>query len=343
MSRRRHRDSADRAWSSASGAAGFSPKSPGWIRRFAQAAVLAAVLAGVVTFVSFGAIGFLMYKHSHPPRVAAAETPEALFTRYENVEFPSTDGIPLVGWWISGAPGSPVVILCHDLGESRSSLVGLSTDLAESGYSVLLFDFRGHGQSGGVSSFGILEKRDLLGAIDWLASRRDADAQHIGVVGVGMGAHAAILAGAERPQVRCLVLDSPYQDVATSFAAARLRSGTFGPWLRRAATYLYDMVYRVNSTKESAVRRVASLADKNLLFLAPRGRAATTRAMYESVPESRRRDKNLLLLEATRTSALYGEDRARYDREVVGFLLSYLPSARPQGKRRVEPSRTVKR
>lgn len=283
-------------------------------------------LLAVVT----GALGFLLYHHAHPPRVSGSETPGAVFTRYEEAPFPSLDGVPLAGWWIPGIAGAPVTILCHNLGESRSSLLGLATLLSGSGYSVLLFDFRGHGASGGTSSFGALEKRDLLGAIDWVGGQKGAGGQRIGLVGVGMGAHAAVLAAAERPQVRCLVLDSPYPDAGTQFAASSLSGGVATRWLTPPAVLLYDIMYGVRSSEQSAARWAPSLADRDILFLAPRGEAAVlgaVRAMYESVPESKNHDKNLMVLPATRTTALYGDDRAHFDDAVLGFFRSYLPSS----------------
>ena len=49
--------------------------------------------------------------------------------------------------------------------------------------------------------------------------------------------------------------------------------------------------------------------------------------MYERVAESKDHDKNLLVLPATRATALYGEDRAHYDQAVLDFFSSYLPVA----------------
>src|SRR5437870_5064646 len=187
-------------------------------------AVTGAALVGVF-------LGVLLYRHAHPPRISSTVTPASVFTRYEDVTVSSSDGVPLAAWWIAGKPGAPVVLLAHDLGDSRASLLGLAALLAEQGYSVLPLDLRGHGASGGTSSFGTLEKRDLLGAIDWLSGKPQADARRVAIVGVGMGAHAAVLAAVERPQVRCAVLDSLYGSVGEQFAAVRLRGVTAIRWL----------------------------------------------------------------------------------------------------------------
>ncbi len=304
-----------------------SPSCGGWSwgRCFSSRAVVLLVAAF---------LGVTMYRYAHPPAAASQETPDRLFLAYKDVSFPSADGVPLSGWWIEGTGGLPVLVLCHDLGESRASLLGLAARLAEQKYPILLFDFRGHGASGGASSFGVLEKRDLLGAIDWVSSQPKVDAGRIGVVGVGMGAYAAILAASERPQIRSLVLDSPYPDAPGEFLAAGMPPGMMRGWVASWSEFVYDVWYRVRAKDESAGRRVRDLSERNLLFLAPGGverSASDARAMYDSVSETRHNFKNLQLLKATRTTALYGEDREKYDQEVIRFFASYLPPV-PRGE-----------
>ena len=305
-------------------------------------ALVAVCALSAVTAVVAGGLGFLIYTRAHPARVHPTETPDALFTRYENATFIAPDGVSLSGWWIVGKAAAsareraPVVILCHDLGESRASFLGLATRLADAGYAVLLFDFRGHGESGGTSSFGTLEERDILGAIDWIAARRAVDIGRIGILGVGMGAHAAALAARDRVQIRCLVLDSPYADVGAFLNDPVPDRGFWTRLLGRATLAMYDLIYRVRSSELSASRQIPALSDRDLLFLVAgdNDRAAgAVRAMYESVPESRKHDKNLRILGATRATQLYGQDRDLYDQTVIEFFRSYLPVLRAEGSR----------
>lgn len=294
---------------------------------------LLLVVLTVVVVVS-GALYAVLYRHAHPPRVVADQNPSALFTHYEDAAFASPDGVSLTGWWLPGRPGMPAIILCHDLGSSRASLMGLASRLAEAEYPILLFDFRGHGSSSGTSSFGVLEKRDLLGAIDWIGAHTKANGSKIGVVGVGMGAYASILAASERPQVRSLVLDSPYPDASSEFAAAGLPPGILHDSVARWSRSIYDLVYRVRSSEENAMVPLRGLGDRDFLFLAPKDRepvVQAVRGMFEAIPESRNNFKNLEVLTATRTQTLYDKDRQIYDDAVIAFFRSYLPaSPRPE-------------
>ena len=89
-------------------------------------------------------------------------------------------------------------------------MLTLGIALQKGGFTVLAFDFRGHGASGGTgSTLGLDEKRDVIGALDYLAAS-GVEARRIGVYGVGMGAHAAVLAAADRPSASVLVLSGLY-------------------------------------------------------------------------------------------------------------------------------------
>ena len=122
---------------------------------------------------------------------------------------------------LEGDPLRPFIVVCHELGASKASVVDLGILLQKEGFNVLLFDFRGHGGSeGDVSGLGGQEKRDVLGAIDFLQKGRGVEARHIGLYGVGMGAHAAVLAAVERPALRVLVLDGLYPDPVFALTGA---------------------------------------------------------------------------------------------------------------------------
>jgi len=145
------------------------------------------------------------------PKAAPAEDPKGqLGFRFEPVHFAATDGLRLEGWWIPARKPLPAelkerpdwghrtVILCHGLGANKANQLIMAQDLVPSGYNVLAFDFRAHGESGGqLSSFGDLERRDVLGAVRWLRAQRPDESKHVFGVGASMGAAALIAAAAD--------------------------------------------------------------------------------------------------------------------------------------------------
>lgn len=256
---------------------------------------------------------------------------ESMHIRVEEVSFPSADGLQLSAWWIPADPQRPPVVLCHDLGSSKRSVVNLAIALRSAGFPVLAFDFRGHGESAGTrSSLGVLEKRDVIGALEWLAER---DAGPVGVFGAGMGAHAAVLAAAERHEARVLVLDGLYPDAAFPLTRELYPSAT---WARRSLGFLargaFFLFHGTSPRSQRAADIVESLSGHNVLMLAPASDSALMnemREMVRRVPEQVDTEGNLVVVPATLGEGLYGEQLNRYHARVTDFFESHL--LQPEG------------
>jgi uncharacterized protein len=135
---------------------------------------------------------------------------------YRNVRFPSRGGdVWLAGWLIYNPGADRALILVHGKDGSRSNELDgrfpkLAADLERHGFTVLMIDLRGHGQSDAARfSFGPDEGRDVEGAADYLEAH-GFRAGNIGVLGVSLGAAAGIYATAADPDIGALVEDSSY-------------------------------------------------------------------------------------------------------------------------------------
>lgn len=136
----------------------------------------------------------------------------------EEVRFPSRDGLRLAGWFAAGTNGA-TVILCHGYGGTRTDLLPHAAFLHRAGYSVLLFDQRARGESEGkYVAVGGLERWDVLGAVDYLLRRPRMDPWRIGAVGLSAGGAATLLAAAESPHLRALVVDSVFRSLHSAVA-----------------------------------------------------------------------------------------------------------------------------
>ncbi len=132
----------------------------------------AMLLRSVVLF-GVGLPYILAATLTYRPHITFDGDPQTRFHRaFQHVEFSSTDGIHLVGWWIPATTGDgdKTVLLCHGLAGGKAAPLELATRLLDGGFNVLTFDFRDHGESGGeFTSFGDLEKRDVLARCDGFA------------------------------------------------------------------------------------------------------------------------------------------------------------------------------
>ena len=298
--------------------------------RSVPGAVVAVSALGALA--AFGMAGVQVYRVTHPAREPElALNLGAALAKTEDVTFQATDGVTLRGWLFHGAPKMPPVILCHDLGESKNAVINVGIALNKAGFTVLAFDFRGHGASGGDSStLGVTEPRDVIGAVDFVTglAKNGLDARKIGIFGSGMGAHAAVLAAADRPAIRVLVLDGLWPDARSTLVQHEFADWPWGErYLGAIPVALFPLIAGASIDSGRAADVLPALAGRDLLLVAPAGDRRldeAMRAMYATLPERRDSERNLITLPATRASGLTADDLARYHERVVQFFLSRL-------------------
>lgn len=158
---------------------------------------------------------------AYPPNRPLMANPTDVGLVYEPVQFAShEDRVLLQGWYVeaegAGAEGARAVVLVHGWVNDRlihGRALPLARILADHGYSVLLFDLRGHGQSQRRPvTLGAREQGDVAGAIEFV---RDRGALQVAVVGYSIGAVATLLTVAEGTQVSAVVADSAFADLST--------------------------------------------------------------------------------------------------------------------------------
>ena len=128
----------------------------------------------------------------------------------EDLTFPGPDGA-LCGWLVRGRPGAPAVVLVHGFKSSREEMVGYARFLNAGGYGVLLFDTHGCGRSDGATiGLGATEPRNISAAVAAVATRTGA--AKVAVLGISLGAGAAILAAAGDRAIAAVIADSAWTD-----------------------------------------------------------------------------------------------------------------------------------
>ncbi len=141
--------------------------------------------------------------------------------KYEELRIPArTDGLQIAAWYIPSEENQKVIILVPGRDNSRSNgfgnqFVSFANTLHRAGFSVMMIDLRGHGESQDARfTFGIKERRDILGAVDWLEARGYPPGK-IGALGYSLGAGAVIGAASEEPGIGAIWIDSAYADFKT--------------------------------------------------------------------------------------------------------------------------------
>lgn len=159
--------------------------------------------------------GYIAYSSLHPDTCRPSVTPGDLGLGYEGFAVNTSDGVTIQGWVIEpGAIGDTVFILMHGYTSCRSApyILDLAKALAGRGYPVVVFDFRGHGESGGSTTIGPREVLDVEAVVGYVAERFPG--RRIVLVGFSMGGAVAIVEGAGDPRVYAVAADSPYYRLA---------------------------------------------------------------------------------------------------------------------------------
>lgn len=198
--------------------------------RLLPKALAATVLAvgGVSMYASWVLSG------KYRPELNYTFSPYEINVDAEDVAFESSDGIKIAGWWFDAPDADTALIFCHGHRGDKSSMLGLGPKLHLQGHSILLFDFRGSGDSEeGPRSLAHYEQRDLRAAIDWVSERRP-DAKIV-LVGMSMGAATALQVGVADDRIQAFVLDSPFA-TADGVLAANLAKFRLPRWPFLGAT-----------------------------------------------------------------------------------------------------------
>ncbi len=165
-------------------------------------------------------------------------TPRAAGLDYEDVTLTTADNVKLHGWWVPSRNARGTILLMHGNAGNISHRLGYLTMFNRLGYSVLLFDYRGYGKSGGhPDEEGTY--RDAEAAWLHLTATRNVAPRDIVMVAESLGGGVATWLALKYPP-RALVLASTFRSVPDLGAQIY-------PWLpvRLLARITYDNLARI--------------------------------------------------------------------------------------------------
>jgi uncharacterized protein len=179
----------------------------------------------------------------------------------KDVSFYNWRGELLSGWLALDTPEAPVIVLAHGTPGNRLSMLQRAAFLYKHGYNVLLFDFQSYGLSQGVmSTLGMVESEDILAAISYLHALPDTMYSKIVVLGLSMGATAAVLAASRSSDILALVAERCPVD------ATRVPGDVPDEASRAADRQLVEEVYSVDITQARPIDYVHKLAGRTAIF-----------------------------------------------------------------------------
>jgi uncharacterized protein len=157
---------------------------------------------------------------AHGKRTPVYRRPDEVGLQYEDVFFPSMDGVALEGWFIP-ADSDRLIVHNHFLPGNRYGYAGHLEGLQDfggfevnflpeykalhdAGYNILCYDMRNHGLSadgnGHIVGIGLLEYRDVIGSIRYAKSRSDTARMDTVLLSVCLGANSTFVAMDKHPE-----------------------------------------------------------------------------------------------------------------------------------------------
>jgi pimeloyl-ACP methyl ester carboxylesterase len=231
-------------------------------------------------------------------------------------------GHAIAGWWLDQGGSSPVVLLLHSIRADRLSMLSRAKLLSGHGFSVLLIDLQGHGETPGAAiTLGWRESADVRAALGWL--KRTVSARRIGVIGCSLGG-AAVLLAPQPSGFDAVVLEAVYPRVARAVEnRIRIRLGRLAPVL--APLLLVQLPPRLHLSLRDLepIRSIASLGAPVLVVAGSRDQH-TTLAESEELFGAAVPPKRLWVVNGARHQDFLSYDPVGYESEVVGFLLQHL-------------------
>jgi fermentation-respiration switch protein FrsA (DUF1100 family) len=190
------------------------PQSPGYVECVHAADALAelepkqkpSLLRKVLRWTVFATVGMLVALLGlllvRPetllfyPSSKVAHTPDELGWPYERLTLTTEDGETITGWFLPANPGGAVerpwvVLYCHGNGGNIGDRLPILAGLRELGLAVLIFDYRGYGESSGRATVDGT-RLDVIAAWRHLVDERGYDPSEIVLWGRSLGGAVAI-------------------------------------------------------------------------------------------------------------------------------------------------------
>ena len=292
-----------------------------------------AILAGLVLLffvvvVPWFFTNIITTSRYHFPDPNDGKAPISYGMKYTSVQFRSSDGILLDGWYVPAEPNAKgTIIYCHGHNRTKIEMLPMAAFGHQLGYNGLLFDLRHQGKSEGtMSSIGYLERQDVVGAAHFALDQERAQRPII-VWGVSMGASAALMGAADSPDINAAISDSSFlsfKDVIDHHWKLFFHLPTFPI----ADEIIYWTAWRVgfHPLDFDLEKAVTQIGTRPLLFVGVEGDKRMppeiARRLYGDAQSEL---KDIVIVPGTRHGEGFKSGNKQYEEAVTTFLASIPP------------------
>jgi pimeloyl-ACP methyl ester carboxylesterase len=297
-------------------------------RRILKRTVIALII--IIVVLVFGVLpwGFgalVTSAGTRPMDRNLTETPSNFGAQFKDIEFQTSDGVRISGWLMPSADKRTTIIYSHGLFRSRRELLKRAAELWRLGYGALLYDSRNHGASGPARvSLGYNERLDVEAAVRYLRDEVHST-DRIVLLGISMGASAALLAAAETPDVAAVISDSSFlsfNDTVDHHIKIFLHLPLFP--IANELKFFIQRRAAFDGSQLDALAAVKRIGDRPILFIAAahdrRMPPEIAQTLYDACVSSKR---DLLVIDGPGSEIhghAYQANETLYVSRIAGFL-----------------------
>jgi alpha-beta hydrolase superfamily lysophospholipase len=195
------------------------------------------------------------------------------------------------------------------------------------GFSVLLIDLQGHGETPGEAiTLGWRESKDVEAAISWIRAR--VHDRLIGAIGTSLGG-ASILLAHQPTGLDAMVLEAVYPRIGRAVEnRVRIRVGPLAPALSPLLLLQIPLRLHISTSTLEPIRHIATVGAPVLVVAGSRDEH-TTLSESEELYNAATPPKELWVVQGARHQDFLAYDAAGYQEHVVRFLEAHLKQPHP--------------
>ena len=230
--------------------------------------VLLIFIIVIILYLAFSFLVAHLMTTRMSPRIDV--TPKLVTENYEEIEFKSTDGLTLKGWWFKTG-SEKLVIMIAGLIPNRTNVdyygMWVAKDMVDAGYDVILYDSRAHGESeGSRNSYGRKEGEDILGAVDF-AKEKGFTPENIAIIGDSTGAVSILMIVDQLNDIGALVIDTAATDYKPIIVDRLWIEKKIPPIFAPGIFFFTDTVFGLGIGEVKPIEKIKLVPERKFLFL----------------------------------------------------------------------------
>lgn len=285
------------------------------------AVLLVLVFLFAVAYAGIGAYAASRVVSSYPSSIDIPAS--AISSRYEELSVQTEDNLTLKGWYFKGS-NDRLLIFVSGIRNNRLNNdykgVDLAIEYLAEGYSVILYDNRGHGESSQTNlTYGIKESNDIIKIVSY-AESKGYTRDHIAILGISLGTISTTMALEGLKGIGAIVLDSATAHLRPVISHVLSVENGLPEFVHPSVYFFMKLVYGVDVPGINPVEVVKKVPDQKLLLLLGEKDILMPRWQSDEILAAANKESKLVIFPGGAHIETYKHDPELYRQTVLPYL-----------------------